>query len=127
MSAKALTEAQEKVLNSVPQDGKIHTVDLPGLGTYQVTYASNDKYSYYVALPTKEVDSTINTLILVEVSVTAAGLGAAVIAGYALVGVATRPLRRVAATATRVSELPLHTGEVNLSERVPQSETDPHT
>ena len=127
MSAKPLTDAQTKVLNSVPQDGRIHTVDLPGLGTYQVAYASNDKNSYYVALPTKEVDSTINTLILVEVSVTAAGLGAAVIAGYVLVGLATRPLRRVATTATRVSELPLHTGEVNLSERVPESETDPHT
>ncbi|MGI5456155.1 HAMP domain-containing sensor histidine kinase [Streptomyces sp. CA-249302] len=127
MSPKTLTDEQKKVLNTVPQDGKIHTVDLPGLGTYQVTSASNDKYSYYVALPTSEVDSTINTLILVEVSVTAAGLGAAVIAGYVLVGVATRPLRRVAATATRVSELPLHTGEVNLSERVPESETDPHT
>jgi two-component system OmpR family sensor kinase len=98
-------------------------VDLPGLGTYQVQYRSG----YYVGLPTAETDSTINTLILVEISVTAAGLGAAVIAGYALVGVATRPLRRVATTATRVSELPLHTGEVNLSERVPESETDPHT
>ncbi|MEU6143429.1 HAMP domain-containing sensor histidine kinase [Streptomyces sp. NPDC047081] len=127
MNPKPLTEAQIKVLNSVPQDSKIHTVDLPGLGTYQVTYSSNDKSAFYVAIPTKEADSTINTLILVEVSVTAAGLGAAVIAGYVLVGVATRPLRRVAATATRVSELPLHTGEVNLSERVPESETDPHT
>ncbi|RPF34721.1 HAMP domain-containing sensor histidine kinase [Streptomyces sp. TLI_185] len=127
MSAKGLTDAQMKVLNSVPQDNNVHTVELPGLGTYQVKYASNAKYSYYVALPAEEVDGTINTLILVEVSVTAAGLGAAVIAGYVLVGLATRPLRRVAATATRVSELPLHTGEVNLSERVPESETDPHT
>ena len=127
MNPKGLSDAQTKVLNSVPQDNRTHTVDLPGLGTYQVTYATNDKYSYYVAIPTKEADSTINTLILVEVSVTAAGLGAAVIAGYVLVGLATRPLRRVAATATRVSELPLHTGEVNLSERVPETETDPHT
>jgi two-component system OmpR family sensor kinase len=63
----------------------------------------------------------------VEISVTAAGLGAAVIAGYVLVGLATRPLRKVANTATRVSELPLHTGEVNLSERVPEAECDPHT
>ncbi|EPD56599.1 sensor histidine kinase [Streptomyces sp. HGB0020] len=123
MSAKDLTEAQMTALNQVSQDGSPHTVDLPGLGTYQVQYRSG----YYVGLPTAETDSTINTLILVEISVTAAGLGAAVIAGYALVGVATRPLRRVATTATRVSELPLHTGEVNLSERVPESETDPHT
>jgi two-component system OmpR family sensor kinase len=43
------------------------------------------------------------------------------------VTLALRPLRKVAATATRVSELPLHTGEVTLYERVPESESDPHT
>ncbi|MFJ9727968.1 ATP-binding protein [Streptomyces sp. NPDC101209] len=123
MSARNLTTAQKTALSHVSQDGNPHTVDIPGLGTYQVEYRNG----YYVGLPTTETDSTINTLILVEVSVTVAGLGAAVIAGYVLVGVATRPLRRVAVTATRVSELPLHTGEVNLSERVPESETDPHT
>jgi two-component system OmpR family sensor kinase len=127
MAARNLGEAARGSLNTVSQDGKIHTVDISGLGTYRVKYVTGATGNYYVAVPTSDPDSTINTLILVEVSVTAAGLGAAVIAGYALVGVATRPLRRVAATATRVSELPLHTGEVNLSERVPESETDPHT
>ena len=37
------------------------------------------------------------------------------------------PLRRVAATATRVSELPLHSGEVALPDRVPDADTDPRT
>ncbi|MCT9079393.1 sensor histidine kinase [Streptomyces fulvoviolaceus] len=127
MTAVELTDAQLTVLNDVPKDQKEHRVELPGIGNYLVRYATNDTSAYYVAIPTADVDATIDTLILVEVSVTAAGLGAAVIAGYVLVGLATRPLRRVAATATRVSELPLHTGEVNLSERVPESETDPHT
>ncbi|MEU9167066.1 HAMP domain-containing sensor histidine kinase [Streptomyces sp. NPDC048420] len=127
MNAESLTAAQIKALNAVPKDGKQHKVELPGIGDYLVRYSSNDTSAYYVALPTKDVDATIDTLILVEISVTAAGLGAAVIAGYVLVGVATRPLRRVANTATRVSELPLHTGEVNLSERVPESQCDPHT
>ncbi|MDQ0762151.1 sensor histidine kinase [Streptomyces canus] len=127
MSAENLTAAQIKVLNAVPKDNKQHKVELPGIGDYLVRYSSNDTSAYYVALPTTDVDATIDTLILVEISVTAAGLGAAVIAGYVLVGLATRPLRKVANTATRVSELPLHTGEVNLSERVPESECDPHT
>ncbi|MGW1556623.1 HAMP domain-containing sensor histidine kinase [Streptomyces sp. NPDC002144] len=127
MSAVSLTSAQLAALNSVAHDDNMHTADIPDLGSYRVSYVHGPSGNYYVAIPTKETDNTINTLILVEVSVTAAGLGAAVIAGYVLVGVATRPLRRVAATATRVSELPLHTGEVNLSERVPESETDPHT
>ncbi|MER7403126.1 HAMP domain-containing sensor histidine kinase [Streptomyces sp. NPDC000070] len=128
MRARSLNSAQIAALASVPQaDGPPRTVEIPGLGEYRVAYKSGDKGSYYVAIPTTDVTNTINTLILVEISVTAAGLAAAGLAGSVLVGVATRPLRRVAATATRVSELPLHTGEVNLSERVPESETDPHT
>ncbi|MFI6437029.1 sensor histidine kinase [Streptomyces sp. NPDC050759] len=127
MNPTPLTKAQRAVLADVSTTGK-HTVTIPGLGDYLVMYVQgNDGADYYVALPTATVDSTINTLILVEISVTAAGLGAAVIAGYVLVGLATRPLRRVANTATRVSELRLHTGEVNLSERVPEAECDPHT
>jgi two-component system OmpR family sensor kinase len=127
MTARTLTKDQLSALGAVSRDGHAHSVDLPGVGSYRVEYRTGDNGSYYVGIPTADPDNTINTLILVEVSLTAAGLGAAVIAGYVLVGVATRPLRRVAATATRVSELPLHTGEVNLSERVPESETDPHT
>jgi two-component system OmpR family sensor kinase len=129
MSAGSLNAAQKAAIASVAKDRHQHSVDIPGLGEYRVMYITSDdgSDSYYVALPTSEVNNTINTLILVEVSVTAAGLVAAGIAGYVLVGVATRPLRKVAATATRVSELPLHTGEVTLNERVPESETDPHT
>ncbi|MBT2423868.1 HAMP domain-containing histidine kinase [Streptomyces sp. ISL-22] len=128
MKAKDLSEAARTALNTVAQDGEQHTVDIPGLGEYRVEYRTAfNGNSYYVALPTDEVDSTLNTLVIIEASVTAAALVAAGIAGTVIVGVATRPLRRVAATATRVSELPLHTGEVNLSERVPESETDPHT
>lgn len=126
MQATDLGDSVKDVLADVPTTGT-HTVTLPGLGDYRVTYVAGPQGDYYVALPTESVTGTINTLILVEVSVTGAGLIAGGIASSVLVGVATRPLRKVAATATRVSELPLHTGEVNLSERVPESETDPHT
>jgi two-component system OmpR family sensor kinase len=37
------------------------------------------------------------------------------------------PLQRVAATATRVSHLPLDSGAVALAERVPEKDTDPRT
>ncbi|MFD7939748.1 ATP-binding protein [Streptomyces sp. NPDC048253] len=127
MDPTDLTEAQIKVLGSVAQDGKRHTVEIPGLGTYRVQYINGNNGDYYVGIPTSDVDNTINTLILVEISLTVAGLIAATLAGTVMVSVATRPLRKVASTATRVSELPLHTGEVNLSERVPEAETDPHT
>ncbi|GAQ58412.1 sensor histidine kinase [Streptomyces acidiscabies] len=127
MGSKALTETQMKAVNATAQDRHEHTVDIPGLGSYRVKYTTGVNGDFYVAIPTKDADNTVSTLVIAELSVTAAGLIAAGIAGYILVGVATRPLRKVAATATRVSELPLHTGEVNLSERVPESETDPHT
>ncbi|CAL9521612.1 putative sensor histidine kinase TcrY [Streptomyces sp. enrichment culture] len=127
LNGKELDSAQIAALASVAQDNNKHTVEIPGLGDYRVTYKSGPSGAYYVAIPTTEVDNTINTLILVEVSVTVAGLIAASLAGLIIVGVATRPLRKVAATATRVSELPLHSGEVNLNERVPESECDPHS
>jgi two-component system OmpR family sensor kinase len=126
-AAVKLTDTQKSELADVPRDRHQHTVTLTGLGEYRVQYTTGAKGDFYVAVPTRSVTETLNTLVLVEISVTAAGLVAAGIAGSMLVGVALRPLRRVAATATRVSELPLHTGEVNLSERVPESETDPHT
>ncbi|MFE1427249.1 sensor histidine kinase [Streptomyces fungicidicus] len=125
--ATPLGSAQLAAVATVPRDLRPHTVDIPGLGEYRVKYESGRNGEFYVALPTADADNTVNTLILVEISVTAAGLIAASLAGAVIVGVATRPLRRVAATATRVSELPLHSGEVNLEERVPESECDPHT
>ncbi|MGM7444960.1 sensor histidine kinase [Streptomyces tunisiensis] len=125
--AGRLTDAQLAALEDVPRDRREHTADLPGLGGYRVLHAEGPNGAFYVAVPTADVDATVTTLILVEISVTAAGLVAASLAGAVIVGVATRPLRRVAATATRVAELPLHRGEVTLKERVPESECDPHT
>lgn len=104
--AGRLTTAQLAALEDVPRDRQEHTADLPGLGSYRVVYEEGPNGAFYVAVPTADVDATVTTLILVEISVTAAGLVAASLAGAVIVGVATRPLRRVAATATRVAELP---------------------
>ncbi|MFJ6510113.1 sensor histidine kinase [Streptomyces sp. NPDC091406] len=129
-SAKPLTGEQRSALEAaVPEAGEgARSVDLPGLGGYRVEAATTTEgYTVLVGIPTAEVSGALTTLIVVEVCVTAAGLLAASIAGTVLVGVALRPLRRVAATATRVSELPLHSGEVALLERVPDAEADPRT
>lgn len=129
-SAKPLTGEQRSALEeAAPGTGEgARSVDLPGLGGYRVEAATTTEgYSVLVGIPSAEVSGALTTLIVVEVCVTAAGLLAASIAGTVLVGVALRPLRRVAATATRVSELPLHSGEVALLERVPDAEADPRT
>ncbi|MEV7417453.1 HAMP domain-containing sensor histidine kinase [Streptomyces sp. NPDC089919] len=123
----ALSKAQTEALRRAVDPGSPGpaTTSLPGLGDYRVLTATDG--SFVLGFPLTGVQSTVNTLILVEVCVTAAGLVAAGLAGQALVGVSLRPLRRVAATATRVSELPLHSGEVALHERVPEAEADPRT
>ncbi|MGW2843477.1 sensor histidine kinase [Streptomyces sp. NPDC001274] len=103
-------------------------VDLPGLGANRVEAVVDPLgNTLLVGLPAAEVGAALTTLIVVEVCVTAAGLIAAGLAGAAIVGVALRPLRRIAATATLVSELPLHSGEVAPLERVPQAQADPRT
>ncbi|MDQ0843804.1 cell wall metabolism sensor histidine kinase WalK [Streptomyces sp. V1I6] len=122
-----LDAAQTEALAAVVRDGKPHTVDLPGMGGYRVTYADGVRGTFLVGVPTEDVRDALGTLVLVEVCVTGAGLVAAGIAGAGMVGMAMRPLRRVAATARRVSELPLHSGEVALLERVPEAEADPRT
>ncbi|MFI8355987.1 sensor histidine kinase [Streptomyces cyaneofuscatus] len=129
-SAKPLTEAQQRALEAAaPAVGDdARSVELPGLGGYRVEAATTTEgRTVLVGIPTAEVSGALTTLIVVEVCVTAAGLIAASLAGTVLVGVALRPLRRVAATATRVAELPLHSGEVALLERVPDAEADPRT
>ncbi|WP_328318406.1 sensor histidine kinase [Streptomyces sp. NBC_00388] len=120
-----LAADQLDALKSVPRDGYPHTVSLPGLGDFRATFSHNG--TFVLGFPLTGVQSTVNTLVVVEVCVTAAGLLAAAIVGTALVGIALRPLRRVAATATRVSELPLHSGEVAPLERIPDAEADPRT
>ncbi|MEV4944565.1 HAMP domain-containing sensor histidine kinase [Streptomyces sp. NPDC053755] len=125
---RALDDAQRAALAAVPRDGEPHTVELPGLDdAYRVRYAAGERGDFLVGLPLGDVEDALSTLILVEVSVTGAGLVAASLAGGAMVGIALRPLRRVAATATQVSELPLHSGEVALPQRVPEAEADPRT
>ncbi|XCW03241.1 HAMP domain-containing sensor histidine kinase [Streptomyces sp. HUAS MG47] len=122
---RTLDEQQRAALAAVPRDDAPHTAELPGLGSYRVAYAVGVNGTYLVGTPLAEVDDALSTLIVVELSVTGAGLVAASLAGTVLVRIALRPLRRVAATATQVAELPLHSGEPVLHQRVP--EADPRT
>jgi two-component system OmpR family sensor kinase len=129
LAQKDLSAVQAAAFARVPADGRPHTVDIPALGTYRVESArpAVDGSTVLVGLTTSGLQDTLSTLMWVEISVTAAGLVAAGLAGVALVRITLAPLRRVAAIATRVSELPLHRGEVALHERVADSDTDPRT
>ncbi|UOZ06560.1 cell wall metabolism sensor histidine kinase WalK [Amycolatopsis sp. WQ 127309] len=124
-----LSAAQQGVLLSVPADGKPHTVSFDDLGEYRLMAlpVTGSADVVVTGLPMKPVNDTLLTVGLILFGVAAAGvLGAAFLGAFA-VRRTLRPLERVAATAGRVTELPLDRGQVALSIRVPESETDPRT
>ncbi len=76
-------------------------------------------------LPMTTVDGTLARVENTEHVLFAGALLLVVVLGAALVQLSLRPLRRVAATATQVTRLPLDSGEVSLPAGVP--DTDPRT
>jgi two-component system OmpR family sensor kinase len=76
-------------------------------------------------LPLSGMESTLHKVEIAELVAFSAALVLAGIIGTGFVRLSLRPLRRVAATATRVTQLPLASGEVTLGERVP--DTSPRT
>ena len=116
-------------LLTVPSDEKPHTVDLgDALGSYRIAAARLDNGdSVIIGLPLSDVNATVSQLTLVIVLVTLAGLIFAFLIASFVVRLAMRPLARVAGTAQQVAEMPLDRGDVALSVRVPEADTDPHT
>jgi two-component system OmpR family sensor kinase len=122
-------DARKKVAALTP-DGKEHTVDLGSLGAYRLiaSFDPNGSGTVNVAgLPLSELRRTLLRVALVTGGAVLIALGIAGWAGAVIVRRTLRPLDRVAATATRVSELRLDHGEVRLAQRVPAGDTDPHT
>jgi two-component system, OmpR family, sensor kinase len=121
-----------------PPSGDDHAPSSPpGLQTYTRTLPSLDTEFMFtkvwgpdqtmlvIGLPMTTVNETLDHVRNTELVLFAVALGLAVILGAALVQFSLRPLRRVAATATKVTELPLDSGEVTLPAGVP--DTDPRT
>ena len=122
-----LTVRQQEQLLAGAQGQRPVTVTLDGIGEFRVAMQQRGDVSWTVGLSTDEVTATTTSLILIFGVVTLAALLVAAVAGAVVVRIALRPLGRVAATATRVSELPLDKGEVALAERVDAADTDPRT
>jgi two-component system OmpR family sensor kinase len=104
-----------------------YTRTLPSLGVEFVftKMPGPDNTTLVTGLPLTTVNEQLEHVENTEHVLFAAALGLAVILGAALVQFSLRPLRRVAATATKVTELPLDSGEVTLPAGVP--DTDPRT
>ncbi|MCZ2828871.1 HAMP domain-containing sensor histidine kinase [Modestobacter sp. VKM Ac-2986] len=126
---RELTDAQVELVTSVPRDSRPRTVDLgTDLGDYRVAATTGPVGDVLVSgRPLAEADTALGRLITVELGAGLAGLAVAGLIGWLTIGRTLRPLQRVAATATRVAELPLASGEVRLAERVPPADTDVHT
>ena len=125
---RELSDAQVSALLAVPTDGHPHPVDLGSLGAYRAIASTTTTGATAVtALPTSSITETVTRFVVVEVVIGVLAVLATVVVGLLLVRRELRPLDRVAATATRVSRLPLDRGEVVLAERVPERDTDPST
>ena len=124
-----LTDGQEAALTGLPSDGAPVTRDLGGdLGEYRLVATTGANGDVLVSgLPLSGTAAAVRNLVLVELVVGLLALVAAALAAVLVIRRTLRPLDRVAATATRVSELPLSSGEVRLAERVPPEDTDPRT
>jgi two-component system OmpR family sensor kinase len=122
-----LSAPDKAALASLKPDGNFYTVELASLdGNYRLTaIPGHDGDVLITGLPLTDMESTMRKVELAEVTVFAAALLLTGVIGTGWVRLSLRPLRRVAATATRVTELPLASGEVTLPERVPDA--DPRT
>ncbi|WP_230193833.1 sensor histidine kinase [Streptomyces coriariae] len=118
-----LAAADRRTLAAVPADGAGHTIDLSALDDYRVmAVQGRDGDVLVTGLPTEPVEATVHRLELVAAVVFGAALAVAGFAGAMWVRWSLRPLSRVAATATKVSRLPLSSGEVGLWPRAPEAD-----
>ncbi|MFJ3420352.1 sensor histidine kinase [Streptomyces sp. NPDC086082] len=118
-----LSGRDRRELAAVPVGGRARTIRLSSLGGYRVLAAAGrDGDVMITGLPLESVEAAVHRLEAVAAIVFGAALLAAGFAGALWVRWSLRPLSRVAATATRVSELPLASGEVTLPPRAPESD-----
>ncbi|MEV7974612.1 HAMP domain-containing sensor histidine kinase [Streptomyces sp. NPDC086519] len=118
-----LTARDRAALAELPVDGRGHSVHLASIGGYRLlAWAGRDGDVLIIGLPLEPVRAAVHRLELVAAVVFGLALAVAGVAGALWVRWSLRPLSRVADTATRVSELPLASGEVALPPRAPESD-----
>ncbi|GAA4933715.1 two-component system OmpR family sensor kinase [Actinomycetospora succinea] len=105
-----------------------HTLDIAGLGSFRFAAATGDDGTVtVVGLSTAALEDTVGELVVREAVIFGIGVVLAAVAAAFTTRLTLRPLHRVSATARRVSELPLSSGEVELAERVPDVDADPRS
>ncbi len=124
-SAKDLTAAQQAVLARLPVTGRHYTRAVGG-ADYRLTARRGPDGDISISgLSLEPLQQAQYALAAVEIAISVTALALAALLGAFIVRRTMRPLEAVAATASRVAELPLDRGEVALSVRVP--DVDPRT
>ena len=121
----ALDREALETLGELPADGEVREVSLDELGRYRVAVDRTGDLA--AGLPARDIDRALDELLLLESLLVGVAVLAATGVGLVVVRRQLRPLREVADTAHRVAELPLATGEVDVSDRVPARLTDERT
>jgi two-component system OmpR family sensor kinase len=118
-----LSAADKAALARLPADGAYHTLGLNSInGDYRLTaIRGRDGDVLITGLPLSAMESTLRKVEIAELLTFSVALLLTGIIGTGFVRLSLRPLRRVAATATRVTELPLASGDVKLTDRVPDA------
>ncbi|MCA2213082.1 sensor histidine kinase [Jidongwangia harbinensis] len=126
---ETLSDAAVATLAAVPPGARPVDVDLgTGVGDYRVVAGTGARGAVVVVgLPLAETQKTLLQAAAVTGGVVLLALLVAGWAGAVIVRRTLAPLERVAATATRVSELRLDRGEVDLAQRVPEPDADART
>ena len=125
---RSLTPDQLDALESVDTRRRPTTVDVEGVGDHRVVSVRSENGTQVVI--GESLDRATNAtraLLTILAATSIAGLAATGFVGSWLIRRGLLPLRRVAATAERVSHQRLDAGEVALAERVPEQDTDPRT
>ncbi|GAA3625626.1 HAMP domain-containing sensor histidine kinase [Nonomuraea rosea] len=125
--SQRLSGAVLEMLRGVPIDRQVHTVVLPGYGRYRVMAAAAGPARVVTGLPTAGVDETVDIMVGSATIFTVLGVALAGAGASVLVRRRMRPLREVAGTARQVAALPLDTGQIALTARVPRHLTDERT
>ena len=135
----SLTSAQLDRLLGAGLGSEPSSLTIDGLGPYRLmsvagSYINRQPGSfsitngtYVVGLPISQQQRTIQQMVLVAVMTLGAGIILVAVLGTWLVRRNLEPLSRLAATATKVSRMPLRSGKVALAERVDPVDTDTHT
>ena len=117
-----LDQADLTALKTLKGTNQPKTVTLSSLGPYQLMASpGRDGTTVVTGLPLGPSQSILTDVELTEAIVFPAALILTGLLGTGFVRLSLRPLRRVAITATRVTQLPLASGEVTLPDRVPDA------